>query len=184
MNQLSEVSSKDLYEFKRTLRELSEKKGRGTELVSVYIPHDKQISDVAKQIQEKNLVDKSPTGISGEEPANTPNHASPPSCDGKLPADLSAAIKSLTTDDLSFIQDIFRKVIHEELKPLMEILNPDNGDISDTFPYTPASPDDNGKSVIQEKYKCDLNQIKDVIEKQNSELSQAIAGVFPKHKQN
>ncbi|MBX7075744.1 MAG: peptide chain release factor aRF-1 [Methanobacteriaceae archaeon] len=50
---MSEVSSKDLYEFKRTLRELSEKKGRGTELVSVYIPHDKQISDVAKQMRDE-----------------------------------------------------------------------------------------------------------------------------------
>jgi len=145
---------------------------------------DKFISDVAKQIQEKNLLDKSPTVISGEDPATTPNHTSPPSCDGKLPADLSAALKSLTTDDLSFIQDLFRKVIREEMKPLLEMFNSDNGDISDTFPYTPASPDDNGKAVQQEKYKCDLNQIKNVIEKQADELNQAIAGMFPKHKKN
>jgi len=50
---LSEVSSKELYEFKRTLKELSEKKGRGTELVSVYIPPDRQISDVAKHMREE-----------------------------------------------------------------------------------------------------------------------------------
>ncbi|MCL2687806.1 MAG: peptide chain release factor aRF-1 [Methanobrevibacter sp.] len=50
---MSEVSSKELYEFKKTLKELSEKKGRGTELVSVYIPHDRQISDVAKHMREE-----------------------------------------------------------------------------------------------------------------------------------
>ncbi|MDR2830863.1 MAG: peptide chain release factor aRF-1 [Methanobrevibacter sp.] len=50
---MSEVSSKELYEFKRTLGELSEKKGRGTELVSVYIPKDKQLSDVSKHMREE-----------------------------------------------------------------------------------------------------------------------------------
>jgi peptide chain release factor subunit 1 len=50
---LSEVSSKDLYEVKRTLKELSQKKGRGTELVSVYIPPDRQISDVVKHMREE-----------------------------------------------------------------------------------------------------------------------------------
>ncbi|RBQ24109.1 Peptide chain release factor subunit 1 [Candidatus Methanobinarius endosymbioticus] len=50
---MSEVSSKELYEFKRTLKELSEKKGRGTELVSVYVPPDRQISDVTKHMREE-----------------------------------------------------------------------------------------------------------------------------------
>lgn len=50
---MSEVSSKELYEFKRTLKELSEKKGRGTELVSVYIPQDRQLSDVTKHMREE-----------------------------------------------------------------------------------------------------------------------------------
>ncbi|KZX14552.1 peptide chain release factor aRF-1 [Methanobrevibacter curvatus] len=50
---MSEISSKELYEFKRTLNELKEKKGRGTELVSVYIPHDKQLSDVAKHMRDE-----------------------------------------------------------------------------------------------------------------------------------
>jgi peptide chain release factor subunit 1 len=50
---MSKVSSKVLYEFKRALGELSDKKGRGTELVSVYIPHDKQISDVSKHMREE-----------------------------------------------------------------------------------------------------------------------------------
>ena len=38
---MAEVSSKELYEFKKVLKELAEKKGRVTELVSVYIPPDK-----------------------------------------------------------------------------------------------------------------------------------------------
>lgn len=50
---MTEVSSKELYEFKKTLKELSNKKGKGTELVSVYIPHDKQISDVGKQMRDE-----------------------------------------------------------------------------------------------------------------------------------
>ena len=37
---MAEVSSKELYEFKKVLKELAQKRGRGTELVSVYIPPD------------------------------------------------------------------------------------------------------------------------------------------------
>ena len=33
-----DVSSKELYEFKKILKELKEKKGKGTELVSMYVP--------------------------------------------------------------------------------------------------------------------------------------------------
>ena len=50
---MSEVSSKELYEVKRTLKELANKKGRGTELVTVYIPPDRQISDVVKHMREE-----------------------------------------------------------------------------------------------------------------------------------
>ncbi|BAW31647.1 MAG TPA: peptide chain release factor aRF-1 [Methanothermobacter sp.] len=50
---MGKVSSKRLYEFRRTLEELAGKKGRGTELVSVYIPPDRQISDVAKHMREE-----------------------------------------------------------------------------------------------------------------------------------
>jgi len=50
---MADISSKELYEFKKTIKNLSEKKGRGTELVSVYIPHSKQISDVAKQMRDE-----------------------------------------------------------------------------------------------------------------------------------
>ncbi|HJH27795.1 MAG TPA: peptide chain release factor 1, partial [Methanophagales archaeon] len=41
------------YEFRKILEELREKTGRGTELVSVYIPHDKQISDVTSQLRSE-----------------------------------------------------------------------------------------------------------------------------------
>lgn len=50
---MSEVSSKELYEFKKTLKELSDKKGKGTELVSMYVPPDKQLSDIAKQMRDE-----------------------------------------------------------------------------------------------------------------------------------
>ena len=42
------------YEFKKVLEELREKSGRGTELVSVYIPPDKQISDVTSQLRDEH----------------------------------------------------------------------------------------------------------------------------------
>ena len=50
---MADVSSKELYEFKKTLKELSNKRGRGTELVSVYIPPDKQLSDVGKHMRDE-----------------------------------------------------------------------------------------------------------------------------------
>lgn len=50
---MAETSSKELYEFKKTLKELSDKRGKGTELVSVYIPPDKQLSDVGKQMRDE-----------------------------------------------------------------------------------------------------------------------------------
>ncbi|HDN68315.1 MAG TPA: peptide chain release factor 1, partial [Methanomicrobia archaeon] len=52
------------YEFRKVLEELRQKAGRGTELVSVYIPPDKQISDVTSHLREeygqaKNIKSKS-----------------------------------------------------------------------------------------------------------------------------
>jgi peptide chain release factor subunit 1 len=41
------------YEFKRTLETLHDKRGRGTELISLYIPHDKQVSDITSQLREE-----------------------------------------------------------------------------------------------------------------------------------
>ncbi|MBC7110380.1 MAG: peptide chain release factor 1, partial [Archaeoglobi archaeon] len=37
------------YEFRRYLEELKNKSGRGTELISLYIPPDKQIHEVVAQ---------------------------------------------------------------------------------------------------------------------------------------
>lgn len=50
---MADVSSKELYEFKKTLKELANKRGRGTELVSVYIPPTKQLSDVGKHMRDE-----------------------------------------------------------------------------------------------------------------------------------
>ena len=50
---MSEVSSKELYEFKKSLKELAEKKGKGTELVSMYVPPTKQLSDIIKQMRDE-----------------------------------------------------------------------------------------------------------------------------------
>lgn len=41
------------YAFKRELETLREKRGRGTELISLYIPGDKQISDVVAYLREE-----------------------------------------------------------------------------------------------------------------------------------
>jgi peptide chain release factor subunit 1 len=44
---------KQRYDFKRALEELRDLKGRGTELISVYVPPDKQISDVANYLRNE-----------------------------------------------------------------------------------------------------------------------------------
>jgi len=41
------------YEFKRTLEEIQSMQGRGTELISLYIPHDKQIHEVTSQLKQE-----------------------------------------------------------------------------------------------------------------------------------
>ncbi len=46
-----EQSAHQKYEFKKKLEELRNKRGRGTELVSLYIPPDKQLSDVTSQLK-------------------------------------------------------------------------------------------------------------------------------------
>ena len=48
-----EFSAQEKYEFKRLLDDLRSKTGRGTELISLYIPPDKQISDVTAQLREE-----------------------------------------------------------------------------------------------------------------------------------
>jgi len=47
------MSKKQEYEFKKALKEIKELKGRGTELISLYVPPDKQISDVASYLREE-----------------------------------------------------------------------------------------------------------------------------------
>jgi peptide chain release factor subunit 1 len=49
-----ELSAHEKYEFKKILDDLRSKTGRGTELISLYIPHDKQISDVTGQLREEH----------------------------------------------------------------------------------------------------------------------------------
>ena len=41
------------YEFKKTLEKLQAKQGSGTELISLYIPPDKQIYDVTAQLRDE-----------------------------------------------------------------------------------------------------------------------------------
>ncbi|HZD43688.1 MAG TPA: peptide chain release factor aRF-1, partial [Methanomicrobiales archaeon] len=41
------------YEFKKTLERLEAKEGSGTELITLYIPPDKQISDVTGQLRDE-----------------------------------------------------------------------------------------------------------------------------------
>jgi peptide chain release factor subunit 1 len=48
---MTEQSAHKKYEFKKKLEELRIKKGRGTELISLYIPPDKQISDITSQLK-------------------------------------------------------------------------------------------------------------------------------------
>ncbi|MCX6650333.1 MAG: peptide chain release factor aRF-1 [Methanomassiliicoccales archaeon] len=47
------LSDRQKYDFKRSLEEIQALKGRGTELISVYVPPNKQISDVAAYLREE-----------------------------------------------------------------------------------------------------------------------------------
>ena len=47
------MMEKRRYDFKRALEEIRDLKGRGTELVSVYIPPEKQIFDVANYLRSE-----------------------------------------------------------------------------------------------------------------------------------
>jgi peptide chain release factor subunit 1 len=47
------MMEKRRYDFKRALEEIKDIHGRGTELVSVYVPPDKQISDVANYLRNE-----------------------------------------------------------------------------------------------------------------------------------
>ena len=49
----TKMSNLDKYRFLRDLEEIEKAQGRGTELVSVYVPPDKQISDVANYLRNE-----------------------------------------------------------------------------------------------------------------------------------
>ncbi|MCD6383082.1 MAG: peptide chain release factor aRF-1 [Thermoplasmata archaeon] len=48
-----EITKKERYLFKKKLDELKRYRGRGTELISLYVPPNKQISDVANYLREE-----------------------------------------------------------------------------------------------------------------------------------
>ncbi len=48
-----EMDKKDKYEFKKAIEEIEDLKGRGTELISLYVPPDKSIPDVNAYLNEE-----------------------------------------------------------------------------------------------------------------------------------
>ncbi len=48
-----EMDKKDKYEFKKAIEEIEDLKGRGTELISLYVPPDKSIPDVSAYLNEE-----------------------------------------------------------------------------------------------------------------------------------
>jgi peptide chain release factor subunit 1 len=64
MEESESLNEKRRYDFKKALEEIKELQGRGTELISVYVPPDRQISDVAAYLrgeysQSSNIKSKS-----------------------------------------------------------------------------------------------------------------------------
>ena len=51
--QIEKDEARKRYEFKKALEKLEEKEGSGTELISLYIPPDKQIYDVTAQLRDE-----------------------------------------------------------------------------------------------------------------------------------
>ena len=49
-----EASDKPKYEFQKVIEELDEYSGSGTQLVSIYIPEDRQISDVVAHVTQEH----------------------------------------------------------------------------------------------------------------------------------
>src|SRR3972149_7413121 len=50
---MTKASSVELHKLRRELGVLEEKKGKGTELVSLYIPYEKNLADVMSQMREE-----------------------------------------------------------------------------------------------------------------------------------
>src|SRR3970040_296589 len=51
---MGDLSSMDRYKFRRALEEMEKASGRGTELVSVYVPPHRQISDVTNYLRNED----------------------------------------------------------------------------------------------------------------------------------
>ena len=52
--QEAEQSDKQKYEFRKVIEELKDYEGSGTQLVSIYVPEDRQISDVAQHVTQEH----------------------------------------------------------------------------------------------------------------------------------
>src|SRR5438046_5435825 len=50
---MSSPDSVSRFKFKRTLEQLAKKEGRGTELISLYVPPDRRIHEVLGQLREE-----------------------------------------------------------------------------------------------------------------------------------
>ena len=50
---MSGADSVSRFKFKRTLEQLAKKEGRGTELISLYVPPDRRIHEVLGQLREE-----------------------------------------------------------------------------------------------------------------------------------
>ncbi len=51
---MTEQTAHEKYEFKKKLESLRDKRGRSTELITLYIPNDKQIFDVTNQLKDEH----------------------------------------------------------------------------------------------------------------------------------
>ena len=54
MSEADEQSEKQKYEFQRVIEELDDYSGSGTQLVSIYIPDDRQVSDVVAHVTQEH----------------------------------------------------------------------------------------------------------------------------------
>ena len=50
---ISTSHSPEMYKLKKTIRELKSKTGRGTELISLYVPPKKRTSDIISYLREE-----------------------------------------------------------------------------------------------------------------------------------
>jgi len=50
---IEKQDSVKIYKIRKTLEELSQKSGRGTELITVYIPKGKQLNEIINSLQQE-----------------------------------------------------------------------------------------------------------------------------------